>query len=148
MDYSISNSTSFSAINWNSYENRPVINERSRFCSDAQQDKPRAKCCMDGYSIEAVLDEIAESPERNFLLESPCVNGVELMEIADRAGFVDDSGEAVPAKPHAPQSSCDPKTIQAIQHLLELLPVKLGDLTSALPDLCRAAVGLITSFRK
>ena len=93
MNYSISNSTPFSAINWNNYENRPVINERSRFCSDSQQDNPRAKCCMDGYSIEAVLDEIAQSPERDFLSGYPCVNGMELSGLADRAGFVDEFKE-------------------------------------------------------
>lgn len=148
MNYSISNSTPFSAINWNNYENRPVINERSRFCSDSQQDNPRAKCCMDGYSIEAVLDEIAQSPERDFLSGYPCVNGMELSGLADRAGFVDEFNEAVPAKTQPPQYSCDPKTIQALQRLVEALPVKLGDVTSALPDLCKAAVGLITNFRK
>jgi hypothetical protein len=43
------------------------------------------------YSLpesEAVLDEIADSTERNFLAEYPCVNGVELSSLADRAGFV------------------------------------------------------------
>jgi hypothetical protein len=56
--------TPFSAINWDNYENRPVINDRSRFCSDSQQDNPRAKCCMDGYSIKestCVVDTRSQS---------------------------------------------------------------------------------------
>jgi|GEM_PF-3015042 len=146
MNYSISTSAPFSSINWNSYENRPVINDRSRFCSEAKQDRPQAKCCMDGYAIEAVLDEIAESPERNFLAEYPCVNGVELSDLADRAGVVDDSGKSSPETPLVPQS-CDQKTIQALQRLIDVLPVKLGDLSVALPELCKAAMGLITNFK-
>ena len=64
---------------------------------------------MDGYSIEAVLDEIAQSPERDFLSGYPCVNGMELSGLADQAGFVDEFKEKVPAKPQPPQYSCDPK---------------------------------------
>jgi len=96
---------------------------------------------------EAVLDEIADSPERNFLAEYPCVNGVELSSLADRAGFVDDSELNPPTAPLAPQS-CDPKTIQALQSFIDALPVKLGDLSATLPELCKAAVGLISNFKK
>jgi hypothetical protein len=81
---------------------------------------------------EAVLDEIADSPERDFLAEYPCVNGVELSSLADRAGFVDDSELNPPTAPLAPQS-CDPKTIQALQSFIDTLPVKLGDLSATLP---------------
>jgi hypothetical protein len=96
---------------------------------------------------EAVLDEIADSPERDFLAEYSCVNGVELSSLADRAGFVDDLELIPPTAPPAPQS-CDPKTIQALQRFIDALPVKLGDLSATLPELCNAAVGLLSNFKK
>ena len=85
MSYSINNSIPFSAINWNSFENRPQINEPMTFCREDSWNSAKAKCCIDGYSIEHVLDETkGSSSERKFLEQYPCINGVELETLADK----------------------------------------------------------------
>jgi hypothetical protein len=89
MTYSINNSVPFSAINWDSFENRPRINEPMIFCNESNWEKD-VKCCMDGYSIDHTLNEaekksIGKNQEISFLEQYPCVNGPELTELAFRS---------------------------------------------------------------
>lgn len=88
MSFSISNSVPFSGINWDSLENRPPMKSGMLVCKekDWYEDK---KCCMDGYSIEHVLEVandygLGDTPEVQFLNEYPCVNGLELDYFVDQ----------------------------------------------------------------
>ena len=96
MPLSISSSTNFSNINWDDLENRPVINKSMTFCEEKDWYND-AKCCMDSYSIEHVLDvahtyDLRELPEVKFLEEYPCLNGLELDSLADKiAAYIPDS---------------------------------------------------------
>ena len=87
MPFSISSDTAFKDINWNNLENRPSIDDSMIFCKDSDWHKS-AKCCMDGYTIEHVLDISHEqsshsSPAAKFLEEYPCLNGLELDRIVE-----------------------------------------------------------------
>lgn len=82
MSFSISSSTQFSEINWDSLENRPTINESMTFCEEKDWNSD-SRCCMDRYSIEHVLDVAHENnlwnmPEVKFLEAYHCINGPEL----------------------------------------------------------------------
>jgi len=88
MSFSISPSTPFTSINWDTFENRPPINDSMKFCDEKDYYK-ETKCCMDGYSVEHVV-EVAhqnglwDAPEVKFLEKYPCVNGTELDSLADQ----------------------------------------------------------------
>ena len=117
MNYSINNSVTFSAINWNSFEGRPQINEPMTFCKEDSWDSANAKCCMDGYSIEHVLDETRGSQksslERKFLDQYPCVNGVELESLADKIQGDKPSNPPKTSSPIPEDKPCDIGAIQA-----------------------------------
>jgi len=89
MNYSINNSVPFSAINWNTLEGRPQVQnlgKETRFCEEKDWYADE-KCCMDYYSIEHVRDVAYEygnqnSPEVKFLDQYPCINGLEIDRIA------------------------------------------------------------------
>ncbi len=95
MSPSISTSVKFADINWDTLENRPTINESMTFCEEKDW-YADVKCCMDGYSIEHVLDVAHENnlwdmPEVKFLDQYPCINGLELDSLADEiAGRIPD----------------------------------------------------------
>ena len=108
MSFSISPSTPFTSINWDTFENRPVINKSMKFCEEKDW-YADTKCCMDGYSIEHVLDVAHENnlwnaPEVQFLDEYPCVNGLELDSLADKiAGMIPDTEPEPTPTPTAPK---------------------------------------------
>jgi hypothetical protein len=88
MTYSISDSKPFKEIEWESLKDRPSITTAMPFCEEKQWYKP-AKCCMDGYTIEHILDgayagKNTKSPEFKFLKEYPCINGVELDSLIEK----------------------------------------------------------------
>jgi len=81
MSFSISSSTNFSDINWDTLENRPQI-DTSKFCTERvwYENTP---CCMNGFEIEHVLhvgndNGYTGSEEAKFLEKYPCLNGPEL----------------------------------------------------------------------
>ncbi len=81
MSFSVSDSTTFANIDWSTLKNRPII-DGEQFCTEKNwfDDVP---CCMSRFSIEYVTDTaydngFGDSPEVEFLKQSPCLNGVEL----------------------------------------------------------------------
>lgn len=122
MTYSINNSVSFSAIDWDSLENRPQINDTMTFCDENNWDDPDAKCCMDGYSIEGAIHEgkfSKSSPEGNFLNQYPCVNGMELEMLAESTSRptsknpIPAPSTPTPSKPDQEDTPCSSDAIKA-----------------------------------
>ena len=112
MPFSISPSTTFASINWDNFENRPRINEPMTFCNEDNWNKD-VKCCMDGYSIEHVVNRARknsteQTPEITFLEQYPCINGTELEELAYKG-----RGSATPPSPNTQDQPCDMGTINA-----------------------------------
>ncbi len=135
MNYSINNSIPFSAINWNSFENRPQMGKGMPICkeNDWYEDK---KCCMDGYSIEHVLDVAHEyghgdTPEVKFLDEYPCLNGLELDRFVDQIETM--PSDYKPKDYSWPAIGCVTKSI--FSGLSIMLPENL--MTSIKPYLCK-----------
>ena len=74
MSFSISSTTSFSNINWKTFDDRPQINDSMPFCTEENWNQP-VKCCMDGYSIEGAIEENTGTGKRagvKFLEQYPC----------------------------------------------------------------------------
>lgn len=87
MTFSISSSTTFEQINWDNFENRPVIDESMPFCRDFNwvYDIP---CCVDGIVISDTLQMAYKggkenTPEAKFLNEYPCINSLEYERVAN-----------------------------------------------------------------
>ena len=87
MNLSISATTTFPNINWDTLENRPVIDESMPFCRDFnwEYDIP---CCVDGIVISDTLQMAYEggkedTPEAKFLNEYPCINSLEYERVAN-----------------------------------------------------------------
>ena len=116
MSYSISSTTPFSAINWDTIENRPSINESMQFCGFEDRYK-YTKCCMETDSIEGVLYvahkyDASEVDEVKFLEEYPCVNWAELDSLADKID------EVLPETPPPPVTPPPQPPKQSIAMLL------------------------------
>jgi len=97
MPFSVSSTTTFATIDWNTLENRPPI-DTAQFCTK-QYWFDNVPCCMDGYTVEHVL-ELAEqngyesTPEARFLNKYPCINGVEIDYFYEKF-----TGQKAPQKP-------------------------------------------------
>ena len=116
MSFSVSSTTSFSGIKWQTFENRPPINESMKFCGSADRYKD-TKCCMEADSIEGVLyvahkNDLREADEVRFLEEYPCVNWVELDSLADKVDEMlpEAAATPVPTIPLPPRQ-CIPMSI-------------------------------------
>lgn len=91
------------------------------FCKEDSWDSANAKCCLDGYSIEHVLDETGGSQksglERKFLDQYPCVNGVELESLADK---IQGDKPSNPPKTSTPIPENKPCNIRVFSPVLRL----------------------------
>lgn len=102
MSFSISPSTTFANIDWNTLENRPPIDKSMIFCQEKDW-YDAVPCCMDGYTIEHVHDLAYENgflgtAEAQFLNEYPCLNAIEMNHFYEKF-----TGLKAPTKPE----SCD-----------------------------------------
>ena len=136
MTFSVSDTASFKDIQWNNFENRPQINKSMPFCKEADW-YDDVKCCMDGYSIEHLIDAAYEhgnenTPEVQFLEQYPCLNGLELDFFADEIEGMASKTEQKP-KPSIPVMECVSKNI--FEGLKKVLPEPL--LESIKSYLCR-----------
>jgi hypothetical protein len=100
MNLSMSTTSTFSNIDWETFENRPVIDSSMPFCSSFnwEYDVP---CCTDGSVISdalemAKLQKKESTPEAKFLSEYPCLNSYEYEDIS--SGFVMEYSEFLDAK--------------------------------------------------
>ena len=137
MSYSISSTVPFSAINWETLENRPPIGESMKFCEEKDWYED-VKCCMDGYSIEHVLDVAYENgnentPEVKFLDAYPCLNGLELDHFVDEIERMPSTGDKEELTPQFPTFECLSRAV--FEGLQKVLPKPLLD--SIEPYLCR-----------
>ena len=136
MSLSVSASTPFNAINWDNFENRPPINGSMTFCEEKDWYEDQAKCCMDYYSIEHVLDvaheyELGEAPEVKFLEQYPCLNGLELDYFVDEI-------ESMPSNVHNEKPEAPPTFTCVTQLVFDSLKGILPNpiLDSIKPYLC------------
>jgi hypothetical protein len=137
MSFSISRSTGFSEINWSSFENRPQINSSMQFCREKDWYED-AKCCMDGYSIEHILDAAYEhgnenTPEVKFLDQYPCLNGVELDHFANAIDRMPSKVDKTPTS-EFPTFECISETI--FEGLKKVLPQTILEFIE--PYLCKS----------
>jgi hypothetical protein len=136
MSYSISPSTPFSSINWDSFENRPQVGGDMPICEEKNWYED-SKCCMDYYSIEHVRDVandygLADTPEVKFLDAYPCINGPEIDFFADEIESMEPKIIPEPEEEHWPSFDCIPKKI--FDGLIKTLPKQLID--SIKPYVC------------
>jgi hypothetical protein len=111
MSFSISASTAFYNIDWNSFKNRPPINESMPACSQVnwEYDIP---CCTDGYVISDTLQLASENnklktPEGRFLSKYPCVNSIEFEKIVDNLFAASSAFIGITEPPQKPISKND-----------------------------------------
>jgi hypothetical protein len=127
MSFSVSSTTPFSAINWDNFENRPPVKQGMPICEEKDWYED-SKCCMDGYSIEHVLDVandygLSDTPEVKFLDEYPCVNGLELDHFVDEIEGMEPKSTPEPEVPTWPSLECITKPI--FEGLTRILPKPL-----------------------
>ena len=151
-NYSVSTTTPFSQIDWNNFENRPSISGQVPFCTPEQEDDPMADCCVDWYGLEAITDQMPNSPVRDFLLQGPCLNGEELIDLAESSEPSRPEKKPTTKKPTTPKApsepECDKTMLKSLGDLLQLMPFKTDGLRKLLPELCQATMEVITSIKK
>ena len=107
------------------------------FCTDKNWNDD-VKCCMDGYTIEHILDVayehgLEDTPEVRFLDEYPCINGLESDYFVDRIERMPSKKLADPAESQFPNYECLSRVV--FDGLKKVLPKPI--LESVRPYLCQ-----------
>ena len=138
MSYSISPTTIFAQIDWDTFENRPLIDKSMPIC-DEKDWYEDAKCCIGAGSMNYVVeiaesDGLGETPEAMFLKQQPCINGLEIdyfVDMLDRMGSRNPPEED--DEPKWPNVDCITKPI--FEGLMKILPQPLIEVIR--PYVCR-----------